>query len=123
MKKEEIIINFILSLIVSIIAAIITINIKLDTSIITLITVILISIFWLSSYINEINQKTKDNAVKIKNNEEEIVKLKEDLNIERRLSILENKMSKKGQIEIPDLIKIGIIIVLIILLLRALNIF
>ena len=123
MNKEEIIINFILSLIVSIIAIIITNKLNLDISIVALITLTVISIFWLSSFINEINKRTKDNSKKINNHEILINKLKEDLNIERRLSKLEHKMYKKGEIEIPDLIKIGFIILFIILLLKALNVF
>ncbi len=128
MKKEDVLINSILSLFVAFVATIITNKFNLDISIIILITLIIVSIFWLSSFINEINQKTKNNLGKIKKNKEEIISLKKDLNTERRLSRLEyeinNIMNKKrGQISIPDLIKIGFIVVLLLLLLKAFGVF
>ena len=128
MKKEDVLINSILSLFVAFVATIITNKFNLDISIIILITLIIVSIFWLSSFINEINQKTKNNLGKIKKNKEEIISLKKDLNTERRLSRLEyeinNIMNKKrGQVSIPDLIKIGFIIVLLLLLLKAFGVF
>ena len=128
MKKEDVLINSILSLFVAFVATIITNKFNLDISIIILITLIIVSIFWLSSFINEINQKTKNNLGKIKKNKEEIISLKKDLNTERRLSRLEyeinNIMNKKrGQVSIPDLIKIGFIVVLLLLLLKAFGVF
>lgn len=89
MRKEDIILNIILSIFVGISATFIQENFKLDPTITILITFIIVSIFWLGSFIKEIDKRSKINTGKIDNNKRKINSLKEDLNINNRLTILE----------------------------------
>lgn len=64
-------------------------NFKLDPIITVLITFIIVSIFWSGSFIKEIDKRSKINTKKIYSSKREIDSLKEDLNINNRLTILE----------------------------------
>ena len=123
MKREDILINVILTIFVGISTPFINEILKLDFSAVVIINFLIVSLFWFGSYIKEIDKVTKTNLSRIKECERSIGRIKEDLNINNRLTILEawkEKMNnKKGQINIVDLIKIIAIIIIAYLILRA----
>jgi len=127
MDKEDILINTILTLFVGVSVALIREYFNLNPYITILVTLILISIFWLGSFINEINNRSKGNKKEIRQTREEIRNLQKDLNINNRLTLLEvwkEKMNKKkAEINVVDLFKIIIIVVIGLLLLKALGVF
>ncbi len=122
MEKGDMIINTILSFFVAISATIIYENFKLDLTIIGLITFVIIALFWIGSFINEIDKRSKNNIFLINKIKTELDSIKKDLNIEGRLSSLENwrdNMRKRGEINVVDIIKIIAVIIFVILLLKA----
>ena len=128
MRREDILINFIISAIVTIVAPFVVNKLLPSVDLITiiLITLLIIFLFWFGSYVKEIEYISKENLKEIKVNKKEINDLKKDLNILERLTRLEewrNNMKKRGQINIVDLIRIIAIILIIYLFLKVLNIF
>ena len=122
MEKGDIIINTILSFFVAISATIIYETFKLDPFLVGLIVFVIISIFWLGSFVKEIDRRAKSSLLMINKNRIEIDSLKKDLNIEGRLSKLESwrdNMKKRGEINVVDIIKIIAVIIFIVLLLKA----
>jgi len=123
MDKWDILINSLLSIFVGLSTPIITNILRIDLSAVIIINFLIISLFWLGSYIKEIDKKTNKSLFKAKENEKAIMEIKEDLNINNRLNVLEawkEKMDKKkGQINVVDLIKLIAIIIIGYLILRA----
>ena len=123
MDKWDILINSLFSIFVGLSTPIITNILRIDLSAVIIINFLIISLFWLGSYIKEIDKKTNKSLFKAKENEKAIMEIKEDLNINNRLNVLEawkEKMDKKkGQINVVDLIKLIAIIIIGYLILRA----
>lgn len=128
MRKEDILINSIITIIVGVITPFLVDKFlpSIGSFAMILITSLIIILFWFISYIKEIDDRSKENSEEIKVNRRGIDKLKEDLNISERLTRLEEwkyNMKERGQINITDLIRIIAIILIIYLFLKALNIF
>ncbi len=123
MDKWDILINSLLSIFVGLSTPIITNILRIDLSAVIIMNFLIISLFWLGSYIKEIDKKTNKSLFKAKENEKAIMEIKEGLNINNRLTMLEawkEKMDKKrGQINVVDLIKLIAIIIIGYLILRA----
>ena len=128
MKKEEILINVILTIIVGISSNLIYKKLESDPTLTLLITFLIIAGFWLGSFIKEIDKKS-DLSIKIaEENKESIKNIQKDLNTNKRLTRLEmwkenlnNKKGKKGQINIVDMLKIIALIIILILVGKALG--
>ncbi len=118
MKTTDIIFNTILSLLVIISADYLSQTTNLNSEVLVIISFLLIALFWLLSWIKEIKQTTENHKQKLRKNLWDIEQIKKDLNIDRRLTILESwrenmeKRGKKAQIDIGDIIKIAAIIIL-----------
>ena len=126
MKKEDVLINAALSLFIGINATALYKLFQLDALVVLLITFIIIFLFWLGSFINELDKRSKKNLINIKKNKEEINLIKKDLNINERLLKLEfwkDNMKKKAQINIPDLFKIIAVLIFLALFLKGVGVF